>query len=186
MNERKHDELTPAERQAFESLPTERMPSQILEERTVRALGDRGLIRANPPQTGLVRPWMAALAIAASLALFAGGLALGQWMGARQAADVLASMYPERAERAAALVQTTGSAYAAALSRLVEATQTADPEEVKQAREVALGALWAAASEVVRLAPDDPVAAQILREFERVRGGRGAGDAEGARSVVWF
>ena len=32
--------------------------------------------------------------------------------------------------------------------------------------EVALTALWAAANEIVRLAPDDPLAARILQGFQ--------------------
>jgi hypothetical protein len=35
-----------------------------------------------------------------------------------------------------------------------------------QALEVALTALWAASNEIVRMAPDDPLAARILQGFE--------------------
>ena len=71
-----------------------------------------------------------------------------------------------------------------ALSGLIEATEEADPEMLAQAREVARAALWSAASEVVRLAPDDPLAVRILQEFERARTGQGTG--EDARNFVWF
>ena len=40
------DELTPEERKELEMLSRERVPSRILEERTVRALKARGLIRS--------------------------------------------------------------------------------------------------------------------------------------------
>jgi len=176
--------LTPAEQEALESLSRERTPSRLLEERTVRALKQRGLIRSSSPRPGVVRPWMAIAAVAASLALFASGLTLGQWLGARQTVDALAAFYPDRTERAAALVQTTGSAHTAALSGLIEATAQADQQALEQAREVALAALWSAASEVVRLAPDDPLAVRILQEFERARTGQDAG--EEARNFVWF
>ncbi len=182
MDERNRNGLTPAEREAFESLPRERTPSRLLEERTVRALRERGLIRL--ARHGVVRPWMAVAAVAASVAFFASGLAVGQWMGARQTVDALAALYPDRTERAAARVQTTGSAHTAALSGLIEATEQADPETVAQAREVARAALWSAASEVVRLAPDDPLAVRILQEFERARAGEDTG--EEARNFVWF
>ena len=184
MDEMKKDGLSPGEQEAFETLPRERTPSRLLEERTVRALKERGLIHSSPARPGVVRPWMAITAVAASVALFASGLTLGQWMGARQTVDALAAFYPDRTDRAAALVQTTGSAHTAALSGLIEATDQADPAALKQAREVARAALWSAASEVMRLAPDDPLAARILQEFERARSGQGTG--EDARNVVWF
>jgi hypothetical protein len=184
MDDRSRNGLTPAEQEAFETLPRERKPSRLLEERTVRALKERGLIRSSSGRPGLVRPWMAVAAVAASVAMFATGLALGQWMGARQTVDAFAAVYPDGIERAAALVQTTGSAHTAALSGLIEATEQADPEKLEEAQEVARAALWSAASEVVRLAPDDPLAVRILQEFERARAGQGTG--EEARSFVWF
>lgn len=186
MESKKADGLTPAEREALDSLSRERIPSRFLEERTVRALKERGLIRSSSTWVGLIRPWMAAAAAAASVAFFASGLAVGQWIGANQTADVLAAVYPSQADRAAAMVQTTGSAYTAALGRLVEATVAADAAEVQRGREVALAALWAAASEVVRLAPDDPLVVQILQEFERARGEASPADSAAARNVVWF
>ena len=184
MDERNRNGLTPAEQEAFESLPRERTPSRLLEERTARALRERGLIRSASTRHAIVRPWMAVAAVAASVAFFASGLAVGQWMGARQTVDALASVYPDRTERAAALVQTTGSAHTAALSGLIEATGQADPETVTRAREVARAALWSAASEVVRLAPDDPLAVRSLQEFERARAGQTTGDE--AKNFVWF
>jgi hypothetical protein len=180
-----HDELTPAEREAFEKLPRERVPSRILEERTVRALKERGLVRTGPAWGTSIRPWMAAAAIAASLALFAAGMLVGQWMGARQAVDAMAAVYPEGPQRAAARVQASGSEYAAALGQLVEASGSADSEQIAQAREVALAAFWAAAAEIVRLAPDDPLAARILQELEREERPQ-AGGGGGARTVIWF
>ena len=179
-----HDELTPEEREGYARLPRERMPSRILEERTVRALKERGLIRSHPGGWGRVRPWMAATAVAASLALFASGVAVGQGMGARQTASALAAIYPDEAARAAATVQSTGTAHRTALAALVEATRSAQPEEMERAREVALASFWASAAEIVRLAPDDPLAARILQELERAQHA-GAG-AEATRNVVWY
>ncbi len=177
--------LTPAEREAFDSLPREQMPSRILEERTVRALKKQGIIRSRPVLTGARLPWLAA-GIAAALALFVSGLAVGQAMGVRQTADALAGVYTRPADLAAARVQSTGSAHREALAALVTATGGAEPQEVQQAREVALAAFWAAANEIVRLAPDDPVALRILQEAERSAGGRGAAAADDTTSVVWF
>lgn len=183
--DRNHNGLTPAEREVFDSLPKERMPSRILEERTVRALKKHGIIRSRPVLSGARLPWLAA-GIAAALALFVSGLAVGQAMGSRQTANAFAAVYTRPTDLAAARVQSTGSAHREALSALVAATGTADPQERQQAREVALAAFWAAANEIVRLAPDDPVALRILQEAERSVGTRGASAAEDTTSVVWF
>jgi hypothetical protein len=179
------NELRPVEREAFDALPRERTPSRILEERTVRALKKRGIIRTRPVLYGARLPWLAA-GIAAALALFVSGLAVGQSMGVRQTADALADVYTKPTDLAAARVQSTGSAHRDALAALVAATGGADPQEIRQAREVALAAFWAAANEIVRLAPDDPVALRILQEAERSGGVRGTGAAEDTTNVVWF
>ena len=44
MNDHDEDELTPDLRNALRSLPRERDPGRLLEERTVRALRERGMI----------------------------------------------------------------------------------------------------------------------------------------------
>lgn len=178
--------LSQNEREAFDALPRERMPSRILEERTVRALKKQGIIRTRPVLTGARLPWLAA-GIAAALALFVSGLAVGQAMGVRQTADALAAVYTQPTELAAARVQSTGSAHRDALAALVAAAgRDADPQEVQQAREVALAAFWAAANEIVRLAPDDPVALRILQEADRSTSGGRPRTAEDTTSVVWF
>ena len=94
------------------ALPRERMPSRLLEERTVKALRTRGLLRHRRPGAA----WMAAAA--AAVALFAGGFALGQWTGSRTMSDSMLAIRQQSAEDAAALVQRTGSAYVLALASL--------------------------------------------------------------------
>jgi len=164
------------------------MPSRLLEERTVRELRERGIIRPAARRRKLPPSWLAA-GIAAALALFTSGVAVGQWLGARGTADALAQIRETDSTAESALhVQRAGSAYVAALTRLVEAADSATATEAAQAREVALAALWAAANEVVRLAPDDPVTGQILRGFERARQEQSAPDEEEppVRQVIWF
>jgi len=46
MHDREEDQLTAAEREAFEALPREAMPGRLLEERVVSGLRARGLVRA--------------------------------------------------------------------------------------------------------------------------------------------
>ena len=169
-------DLTAPERDALAALPRERDPGQLLEERTVRALREGGLLaspagssgRASPASGADDRPrpwWRSAAAIAAGIALFAGGLSLGQVLGARQTVDAFQTVFEEGDALLAARVQKTGSDYVAALAALSEADGSAVPD-TSQALEVALTALWAAANQIVLLAPDDPLAARILQGFE--------------------
>lgn len=182
-------ELTDDERAAFDALQRERMPSRLLEERTVRELRERGILRQGARRRRLLPAAWIAAGIAAALALFTSGVAVGQWVGTREAADALAQMRETDGPAESALhVQRAGSAYVAALTQLVEAADSASASEASQAREVALAALWAAANEVVRLAPDDPVTGQILRGFERARQEQAAPGNEQppVRQVIWF
>ena len=72
---RSDDELTPEERDALARLPRQAEPPAGLEQATVAALAARGLLRR--PRRG----FDATLALAASVLLFAGGLALGRFGG---------------------------------------------------------------------------------------------------------
>ncbi len=166
--------LTPEEREALEALPRERDPGQLLEERTVRALRDEGLLVPQRDrgatnagtQVRTSRPWWrSAAAIAAGIALFAGGLSVGQMLGARQTADAFHTVFEDSDARLASQLQRAGSDYVAALAALAAAEGEAAADS-GQALEVALTALWAAANEIVRLAPDDPLAARILQGFQ--------------------
>lgn len=166
-------------------LPRDARPSALLEERTVRELRRRGLLRR---QRGLPVSWLVG-SVAASIALFATGVVVGQWLGTRNTITTVAEMANQTTMAAAAAqVQQTGTAYVQALEALVNSAhqrqgQASDP----QAREVALTALHAAANEVVRLAPNDPVAAKILQGIEQSR--RQANPPEQqqtGRQIVWF
>src|ERR1044071_9368078 len=111
------DELTPDERARFAALPREREPGRLLEERTVRALRERGLRQAPAPVQAAARrrlrfpsAWISG-AIAAGIALFLDGLATGQYLGARHTTDVVSAVQRQDAQTAALLVQQTGTAY---------------------------------------------------------------------------
>ncbi len=173
MTERRNEDLTPAEREAFAALSREANPGELLEERTVRALREEGLLvgnaspagRAQSEDAALPRPWWQLVAaIAASIALFAGGVSVGQVLGARQTADAFQTVFEEGDVLLASQVQRAGSDYVAALAALSEANGAV--ADSGQALEVALTALWAAATEIVRLAPDDVLTARILQGFE--------------------
>jgi hypothetical protein len=183
-----HDELTPAERRAFEQLPRERSPRATLEERVVGALRRRGLLpiplAATSPRRHAL-PWLVG-AVAASLALFAGGFAAGQYVGARNGAAAVISGVQAHASatQVAAHAERAGALYVAALAALNQVTDSTDPAARARARQVAVNALGAAATEVAELAPDDPLAAAVLRGLDdRTREQR---PAPSTRSVVWF
>lgn len=67
-------ELTPEERNAFATLPREREPSRLLEERTIAALRKRGYLRSG----GRASRFLRAAAAAAVAAVFLSGFAAGR------------------------------------------------------------------------------------------------------------
>jgi hypothetical protein len=183
-----HDELTPAERRAFEALPRERPAPPSLEDRIVALLRSRGELAVPLRPVGApARRWQPAWlvgAVAASLALFATGFATGQYLGARSAtiaaAVGLGSSLAERTQ----YVERTGSEYVAALATLIQERDTADAAARTRATQAALDALGAAAREVARLAPDDPLAAAVLRGLTDRR--RASQPPVEQRAVVWY
>jgi len=185
------DELTPDERAMFAALPRERDPGRLLEERTVRALRERGVVRAPEKPRRVIRfhpGWMTG-AVAAGLALFLGGLATGQYLATRNVGEVVAAVQAHDQRQAAQLVQQTGSAYIQALATLSQVSNTSAGAQGQQGREVASSMLRAAANEVVRMNPNDPVATGILAAFDRAGVQRRAAaqpDTAAKQSVVWF
>ena len=181
------DELTPEERAAIEALPRERPTDRTLEERIVRALRAQGLLERPAPVRLALPPtgWLAA--VAASVVLFAGGFALGAWIESRHTTQVVLDMHQRDAAEAAAMVQRTGSAYVSALSTLASFAEKARPQDLGPAREAAVNALHAAANQMVRLVPEEPVAVNILQGMAEAsrNDSLGAAAAE-PRRVVWF
>ena len=164
------------------ALPRDRAPSRLLEERTVTALRKRGLIALRGSRRWALRRM--ATRVAASIALFALGVAAGQWLGARSTTNTVIALQHNDALRTAAEVQRAGTAYVAALQALARQSES-NPSG--QGREVALTALYAAANEMVRLAPNDPVAAEILRGFQRAWQQQSATQKQDPlRRIVWF
>src|SRR5687767_8919224 len=145
---------------AVRSLPRERQPSTVLEGRTVTLLRESGYLRRRRWPAG----WWAA-GLAASIALFAFGMATGLWLGGRQAARLVEAQQRASREEMAAVLERTGTAYVSALARLAETNMERGAGNA-EARDVALQILHQAANEVVRLAPNDPVAVKILQGFD--------------------
>ena len=187
MHDRDDHELTAAERESFDALPREVMPSRLLEERVVAELRARGHLGAGRVRhTPAWRRLPFAAAAAAGIALFATGLSLGQWLGARHTAETMLAVQRVDAASAAAAVQRTGSAYLSALGALAQASASSDPREVARAREAAQNVLHEAANEMVRYAPDDPVSAQILKGLDRAKVQATPATSDGSRRLVWF
>lgn len=189
------EEMTPELRAALSALPRERDPGRLLEERTVRALREHGTIRGaaaaqvQPPRRiRFTAGWMAG-AVAASLALFASGVSVGQYLGARSAQALLTGARQQDTRQAAMTVQQTGSAYVNALSRFAQVADTSrSPAAAQQGREAAAQLLRAAADELVRMSPNDPVASGILAAFDRAKTQQKGtqADTTGKERVVWF
>ena len=187
------------ERAALASLATRGdvtvvVPPRRLEEQTVARLRHEGLIRdARVPfrtrlfgGAGSPRLAWAAAAAACVVAVFFAGVAVGQRSAARSTAEALAAYHDDALTAASARVQQTGSAYVAALAALaLTATDDADPEQLAQGREVALAALYAAAEELARFDPDDPVAARLVHDLGTVDRDN-AHDEEPRQQVMWF
>lgn len=163
--------------------PSERQASRILEERTVAALRERNLL-VSKSRRQISRAWIAGAA-AASIAFFATGVAVGQWLGARTTATAMASAQGDVLLHALQ-VQHAGSAYVNALQALALASDSTDPQVRQQGREVALAAFHAAATEVIRLAPNDPVAADILRGLQRTREQAQPAKRNDDRKIIWY
>ena len=163
-------------------LSREREASQLLEERTVSTLRERGLLRAR--RTFRVNPAWLTGAIAASIALFATGVVVGQWLGTRNTANVMMALSRNDPARTAAQVQRAGTQYVNALQALGQLADSTNNLPA-QGREVALAALYAAANEVLRFAPDDPLAEEILRGFQRIRLQQPV-QPEPSRQIIWF
>jgi hypothetical protein len=184
-------ELTPEEKMAFDNLPREASPSEFLEERIVRALRKDGTLRGSTDAGRRLRPWVVAVAsMAASVVLFGSGLLLGQWMGARNAEQVLLAVREQDEAQVAQRIQEAGSAYVTALVALGKLRAgVAEPSaqaasEIRQGREVALGALYGAVVELARITPGDPHISQLLQILEE-RKFQETGIV-GARKTVWF
>jgi hypothetical protein len=159
-------------------------PGRLLEERTVAALRTRGILKSRPAprfQSG----WLVG-SVAASIALFAMGVVVGQWLGTRATTKAVIAIQQNDALRTAAQVQSAGSAYVTALQALSQLSDSTRTEVSPQGREVALTALHAAANEVIRLVPNDPIAAEIMRGFQRVKQQQTAQQSEPKRQIVWF
>jgi hypothetical protein len=189
MHDRDDDVLTPAERERFESLPREAMPGRLLEERIVAELRTRGWLgaRHHVVRRPAWAPFPLAAAAAAGIALFACGLALGQWLGSRHTAETMLAVQRQDAANAASAIERTGSAYLSALGALAQASASSDSREVARAREAAQNVLHEAANEMVRLAPDDPVSAGILQGMDKAKVQAAPATADGKPSLkVWF
>ena len=177
------DRLSPAERRALDALPRERDPGSLLEARTVRALKREGLLRRRPRFRLVLTPAWLAAGVAASLAIFAGGVTVGQWLGTRSTVQAIVAVEQANAMEVAALVQQTGSQYVAALAQLSQVPDSGNGEWVAQGREVALNGLYNAANHLIQVAPDDPLVARIMQVVDP--GEESPGQAS-ARQLVWF
>lgn len=170
--------LTFEERAAFAALPRERLGSAELEDRVVRALAAQSLLRprfATPEVTRRSRLLRRVGMIAAALIVFTAGATFGRLTtaGREPASALAASSHPDSAS-VALLVQRAGSEFVHTLERIPSATDSADARRAQE-QEVARSTLRAAAQQVARVSPDDPLALLILERLQAESG-----------QLVWF
>jgi hypothetical protein len=189
-------EWTEDERAALEGLDREVDPGRLLEERTVAALRERGLLRSGGIESG--RPgaparyrraprhpaWWAA-GIAAALALFFGGMTVGQARAVDETRDLVMALRTADAAERASWVQHTGSLYVEALTALAELQDGGDEAQLAAGAEVARAALRAAALELARMYPDDARYTRVLATLQEAVGPE-AMDTASVEQVIWF
>jgi hypothetical protein len=183
------EELSDAERRAFAMLPRELDPPAGLEDRAVYLLRQRGhlptpleSVRRSEP---VRRPsWWVTIAAAAAIAVFFSGMAVGQYIGMHNAVSI-ATASARTATEATDRVRRTGDLYVAALASLSRLSDTTNAAERENARKAAMAALGAAAEQMAHLAPDDPLAAAVLRGLNQ-RNREPGSEAPSSRSVIWY
>jgi hypothetical protein len=151
-------ELTPSERRALSALPSERAPSDLLEERVVESLRERGLLREERGRALKITPFRVAAAMAASLLLVVTGFAVGRWTSPSVQEDRPTTARQAHELAVAASLQQAAGAYMVALEDLEHSLETTGGEQARQGREVALATLYSVANRVARVVPEDRLA----------------------------
>jgi len=181
------DELTPSEREALAALPREPAPSPHLEERVVRALRSRGVLKERERWTLELSPLRVAAALATCIALLVGGFMLGRSSSATITMPVSIPEGMPGATSYAVSLQGAGTAYLRALEDLASSSHAASGEDRRQACEVALVTLYAATRQIAAIAPKDYMAREMLRAIETSEPAAARQQAEGsAPQQVWF
>jgi hypothetical protein len=177
--------LTPEERRGLDELPAERTPSDFLEERVVRSLRDRGLLRRERARVLELTRSRVAAAAAACFLLVVAGFAVGRWTSPSTAQEPHApsSLTARHADNfaVAASLQEAASAYVIALEDLEASLQTAGGEQARQGREVALASLYSAADRVARLVPGERLAHRFREAVTALEVGDERGTADPSR-----
>jgi hypothetical protein len=181
------DDFTPFEREAMEALPKERTPSPFLEERVVKALRTRGVLRPRKRRKIELTTTRITVGAAAAIVLLLGGFALGRWTGERPVAPGDTPAIEASQLALAASLQRAGTAYVSALGELAASGAAPRSDEMRQGREVALTTLYTAAGEVSRIVPKDHMAGQLLRALDvAVDPESTAQDDAPTEQVIWF
>jgi hypothetical protein len=170
------EELTPDEVARFAQLPRTAQVDDLALERTVASLRDRGLLTA-PKRRHSRRALIVVGGIAASLLLFAGGVAFGQHMARLD----IRMMSP------AAQVQQAGSAYVAAVVRLGASSPDSVPADVLAGLQAGTTTLRATAATLARIDPRDAQVERLHAVLEFASNtSRNETNAANGHLVVWF
>jgi hypothetical protein len=177
------DDLTPSEKEAFDTLPRERMPSAGHEDAVVKALRARGLLGRRRRRIVAITPLRLGAVVAASVALLVGGFAFGQWTTLRQITSTSRAIGSSELS-AAATLQYAATSYLLALDEVAALPDTTVGDDARQGREVALKTLYTV--------PREYLAGQLLDAID-VRVGNGETDGTKSnditgpqRGLIWF
>lgn len=166
------DDLTDQEREAFAGLPREAQLNDLLEERTIRLLQNRGLLASRNAKVIVVSLPRAVLAAAALLFMVLASFWVGRWSNAPAVEGIPPINQSQDLGWSAREVQRTGSAYILALEALAQAKR-GNPQDLDQGREAALATFRAAAQRVLDLGPG-PVEEGISMDNKK------------QEQVIWF
>jgi hypothetical protein len=126
--------------------------------------------------------------VAASVLLLVGGFALGRWSGPQQSRLEDTTNIESSNISVAASLQRAGSAYVLALEHFTAMPEgSADADEMRQGREVAIKTLSTATDKVARFVPKRDLAGQLL-DVISAGGGTAPRDTThtGKTGVFWF
>jgi hypothetical protein len=163
---REEVELTAAEKEAFEKLPKDRVPSRAMEDRLVGELRGRGFLKPARHRVIELTALRKIAALAACVVLLAVGFFFGQLTGSHQPADEEHEQPGNDNFAAAATLQQAGSAYLLALEHLTDLPNNIDDQQAAQGQEVAVSTLCTAADRIAHMVPKSVLAGRLLAALE--------------------
>ncbi len=129
--------------------------------------------------------WPDYVVLIAYFCLMAGSYIVGHQVGTDQATGIIQAMQAGAPGTAALSIDQAGAIYLSALRDVALYNATASYDSRLESRREALSTIYAAADEMLRIAPDDRVSSYILQAFDQVPGASSRARADSTR-IIWF